>query len=496
MHRNINPMKKITLALCFLWISSAWATTPVALAPVAKQFFVNTTNGNPLAFGCVFSYHSGSTTPLATYSDALGISQNTNPIILTAAGFPGASGSSSIYLLSGQSYTIKVVSAGGVNCASGSTQYTIDSVGGGNALTTVALTCTGTCASVISAQIQLFQVTLTGNTTADPISAVGISPPAVIYYELIQDSGGAHTWVWPSNSRGGCTISGTANNTTVQAFEWNGSVLEAVGPCVTGNGPDISAAILRLSGQLISTLPTGTAPFVIASTTQVANLNVSALEGFTWESPGTIGSTTPNTGKFTTLNATTSLQLNGGTVQTAVQGTDTHLQTAGTVSANSPTVCIDANGGITTTCTTTGPIFAPQSASTAGLPVSLTANTQATVLSKVVTFPSAAGTYRADLRSGIWVTTGPNACATEIIDVTNNVAYASVNSQNANGSGFIGLTGAQITSATYAAGASVTFHLDVLCNANSTATLKWALVTGTLSPNPSSFLDITPLLSN
>ena len=150
------------------------------------------------------------------------------------------------------------------------------------------------------------------------------------------------------------------------------------------------------------------------------------------------------------------------------------------------------------TLTPTG-VGVPQSASTAGLPVSLTANTQATVLSVAVTFPSAAGTYRADIRSGVWITAGPNACATEVLDVTSGggpFAFAGANSQNANGSGFIGITGAQITSRTYTAGATITFHLDVLCNANSTATLHWALGTGTLSPNFASFLDITPLLTN
>lgn len=61
---------------------------------------------------------------------------------------------------------------------------------------------------------------------------------------------------------------------------------------------------LSLSGQLTSTLVTGTAPFVVASTTQVSNLNVSQLVGATWVAPGTIGSTTPNTGAFTTISAT------------------------------------------------------------------------------------------------------------------------------------------------------------------------------------------------
>lgn len=47
---------------------------------------------------------------------------------------------------------------------------------------------------------------------------------------------------------------------------------------------------LSLSGQLTSTLATGTAPFVVASTTQVSNLNVSQLQG---KVTGTSGSTIP-----------------------------------------------------------------------------------------------------------------------------------------------------------------------------------------------------------
>lgn len=54
-----------------------------------------------------------------------------------------------------------------------------------------------------------------------------------------------------------------------------------------------------------STIATGTAPFTVASTTVVSNLNVSSLLGSTWAIPGTIGSTTPTTGVFTTVKSTT-----------------------------------------------------------------------------------------------------------------------------------------------------------------------------------------------
>lgn len=56
------------------------------------------------------------------------------------------------------------------------------------------------------------------------------------------------------------------------------------------------------TGQVTSTLATGTAPFSIASTTVVPNLNVSQLLGKTWAIPDPIGATTPGTGAFTTVN--------------------------------------------------------------------------------------------------------------------------------------------------------------------------------------------------
>jgi hypothetical protein len=56
--------------------------------------------------------------------------------------------------------------------------------------------------------------------------------------------------------------------------------------------------------QFVSSLATGTAPFSIASTTKVANLNVDLLDGTDWRAPGAIGGITPGSGAFTTLSAT------------------------------------------------------------------------------------------------------------------------------------------------------------------------------------------------
>jgi hypothetical protein len=58
---------------------------------------------------------------------------------------------------------------------------------------------------------------------------------------------------------------------------------------------------LSATGQITSTLATGTAPLVVASTTNVANLNASSLGGATFAAPGPIGGTTPGSGNFTTV---------------------------------------------------------------------------------------------------------------------------------------------------------------------------------------------------
>jgi hypothetical protein len=55
------------------------------LTPSPKmQFF--TAAGIPLVGGKLFTYASGTTTPLATYTDSLGNAANTNPIILDSRG--------------------------------------------------------------------------------------------------------------------------------------------------------------------------------------------------------------------------------------------------------------------------------------------------------------------------------------------------------------------------------------------------------------------------
>ena len=152
-------------------------------------------------------------------------------------------------------------------------------------------------------------------------------------------------------------------------------------PAIKRNGTAINfrladdsadAAITALTIQ--STQTTGTAPFTVASTTIVPNLNASSLNGATFASPGAIGGTTASTGAFTTLSASSTVSGTGfstylasppaigGTAAAAVTGTTVRANTSfsanGTagVSAGSFTAItgIQSIDGIVTTLTGTG----------------------------------------------------------------------------------------------------------------------------------------------
>jgi len=85
------------------------------------------------------------------------------------------------------------------------------------------------------------------------------------------------------------------------------------GPIGTSTAAAGAFTTLSATGAITSTLATGTAPFVIASTTKVANLNVDLLDGADWAAPAALGSTTPAAVSATTLSASSTVTLSGGT---------------------------------------------------------------------------------------------------------------------------------------------------------------------------------------
>lgn len=109
-------------------------------------------------------------------------------------------------------------------------------------------------------------------------------------------------------------VTSTTNVANLNASYLNGQTFAAPAPIGTGTPAAGTFTALTASSQITSSVTTGTAPLVIASTTNVANLNASSLSGATFASPGAIGGSSASTGAFTTISATgpiTSTQTTG-----------------------------------------------------------------------------------------------------------------------------------------------------------------------------------------
>jgi hypothetical protein len=227
---TLKPKFLLLFALLVSAFAPAQTAVPVVLAPVPQlQFFDQ--SGRPLSFGCVSTFASQTTNPLATFTDFTGQFQNPNPVILSAGG------SANIWLQSGQAYSLTVKSSGGTNCSLGQTLYTVDGVGGGaSQLNTVVTPSGGSAAFTVQSQNQLFSLTLTGNVAGSPVSFIGVIAPALVTFQITEDGGGAHTFSWPSNVTGAAPIDTVANHTTSQTFLWNGTAIFPVGPGFSSAG--------------------------------------------------------------------------------------------------------------------------------------------------------------------------------------------------------------------------------------------------------------------
>ncbi len=91
------------------------------------------------------------------------------------------------------------------------------------------------------------------------------------------------------------TILLISNGTSVGTWDISSSI-----PATDAWG---SSGIITVS-PISSTVAIGTAPMFITSTTNVANLNASSINGNTFAAPGIIGGTTANVGNFTVVNST------------------------------------------------------------------------------------------------------------------------------------------------------------------------------------------------
>lgn len=120
-------MKRLMLALALLvsCIGSGAAQTAVSLGTY-PQFVSILPNGAMNAFGCVKTFNSGTSTPLATFTDNTGNTQNPNPVPLSAGGV------ANIWFQTGMLYTVVITTTDNNQCKSGggTTILTVNGVNG------------------------------------------------------------------------------------------------------------------------------------------------------------------------------------------------------------------------------------------------------------------------------------------------------------------------------------------------------------------------------
>lgn len=366
-----------TFCIAWLLMGVAHCQTPVILSPVPKlQFF--DANGKPLAFGCVFSYQTLTTTPLATFTDYTGTIQNTNPIILNSGGFVGTGG---LWLQAGLAYRLVVKSAGGSKCALGSTISTVDGVGGSTSTLTTIVPFSATPTFTATAQNQLFEITLTGNAVSQPLTAVGIIPPAIFTWQITQDSFGGRTFTWPANVIGGGTVDPTPNAISTQEFVWNGTTARALGPLMSGGaiylptfgGVTYNQVLYKNSGPIIHT-GTTTADTIFTTTLPALTANSIVRVTVSWK-PTVQGALAAdvrvNLGGTNVSNA--SFNNAGGYTGSGIQNIVT-ISNLGSVSSQATDSVFSYSQNITTGQIVTSP--SNTAAVNTGVPVTLTVTSQ------------------------------------------------------------------------------------------------------------------------
>lgn len=197
---------------------------------------------------------------------------------------------------------------------------------------------------------------LGGATFAAP-GAIGSGTPGSGAFTTLSATGVITSTLAPGTAP--FTVASTTQVANLMASDsaaLNGATFAA--PGAIGGGTPGSGAFTTLSatGQITSTLASGTAPFVITSTTNVPNLNASSLSGATFAAPGTIGGGTPGIGNFTTLNSGSTSGINFNTtngIQAIIGGgnnpTANYVRTAGAIASAVPVIIAegtDANVGL------------------------------------------------------------------------------------------------------------------------------------------------------
>jgi hypothetical protein len=325
-------MRFIFALLGLLWVSSANAQTPTTFAPNTP---IQATAVNA-AFGTKVDVTNGIATGLTVNTGTLN-SPTINNITVTSGLLSGLSSVGTVSLtvsssVSGQGFANYLASPPAIGGVAPST----------GAFTTLSAT-TLLLGSQVSAQFFASPANSSGIpafrslASSDIINALGFTPQSNALASanlLVGNVSGVATAVAPSgdlsmtnagvfsiNNLSHVTNGSLSNSGLVNSSLTLGSTSLTLGGTTTsvtgltlnnspiGSTTPASGAFTSLSasGQITSTETTGTAPFVVASTTNVANLNASSLGGATFASPGPIGSNTPSSVAATTLSASSTV---------------------------------------------------------------------------------------------------------------------------------------------------------------------------------------------
>ena len=264
-----------------------------SLSPNAKQQFFDA-NGNPLAGGKVYTYAAGTTTPIVTYTDSTGATNNTNPIILDSRG------EANIWLTPGTNYKFKLTDASEVQV------WVVDNILGPPGA------AAGTVTSVAIAAPALFTV------SGSPVTSSGTLTLAYSGTALPVANGGTGLTTTPAN---GELLIGNGTGYTKATLTAGSNVT------ITNTSGGISIAAAGGGGGTVTSVTAtspiassgGSTPNITFSVSPGTTGNVLTSNGSAWTSaassfsvsPGTAGNVLTSNGSAWTSAAPTSISTAG-----------------------------------------------------------------------------------------------------------------------------------------------------------------------------------------
>ena len=326
-----------------LYDNTGWVmpdpVTTVGTSPVVWVQFSGAgtyTAGSGLTLtGSVFSVNVAQPTITSVGTlTSLSISGNANiGNVGAAAGvFTSVSGNgSALSAITGANVTGQVGNALVAGTVYTNAQPNITSVGSLTSLTVTGNVTGGNLITTGSANVGTLAVTGTSN-----LGNVGnvIITGGTANYVLQTNGSGNLSWVVQAGSSAASNIANGTSNVNIPTVNGNVNITSAGNTTmvITGTGANVTGTFTASNNvtgaQLVSTIAIGTAPFVVTSTTQVANLNVATAGTVTTNAQGNITSVGSLTGltvsnatgvvDFTTtanvtLGAVANLHISGGT---------------------------------------------------------------------------------------------------------------------------------------------------------------------------------------